>query len=401
MKSARPIFFIAIIFLFKTTVQAQQNLVPNPSFELIDHCPEGHMMGGDPWVVQNWHIPPGSVTTPDLFCSCFNGSTAVPPHFDVSVPLNFMGYAFPKTGENYMGFLLKYGTLTGGEYLQTQLLSPLVSGQSYICGFYTQKADSSYFAIDKIGMNISMNANGQSINQPMTYLTPQIANTNGIIHDSTNWINIEGIYTALGGESFITIGNFFNSLQTNFDVITTNTNIHWGARGYYLLDDVYIIPYNENLTVEKPDTICWGESITLTANGAAKYAWYVDDVYYSGDSIITIEVRETQSIKIVGYLTSLEFNIAVENCPTDCGESGNTSNIFTPNGDGINDFLEFNSFPINSLEVFNRWGNTLFQGGVNSRWNGDQAPDGVYFYKVSFDCENDTHTKTAFIQLIR
>lgn len=397
----RNYFTIAILFFDFLSLKAQQNLVPNPSFELIDNCPEGHFMGGDPWIVQNWHVPPGSITTPDLFSSCFNGSTPIFPHEDISVPFNFMGYAHPNTGENYMGFLLKYGGLTGGENMQTQLLSPMIGGQTYLCGFYTQKADSSYYAIDKIGMNISIGQSTQNMNQPMTYLTPQIENANGIIYDSINWINVEGVYTASGGESFITIGNFYNNIETNADSIISNTNTHWAKRGYYLLDDVYVIPYNENLIIDKPDTICWGEEFTLTAHGSAKYDWYTNGIWYSNDSAITLEIKDKLSIKVVGYLNTVEFEIEVENCPTDCIKTVNPSNIFTPNGDGINDFFEFNTFPINSLEIFNRWGNTLFVGGRNSRWNGDHVPDGIYFYKVSYDCENETYTKTGFVQLIR
>lgn len=78
--------------------------MPNHSFEQIDSCPIGHFMAADPWLVQNWQVPPGSITTPDLFSTCFNGTTPIFPHQDISVPINFMGNATPKTGGNYMVF---------------------------------------------------------------------------------------------------------------------------------------------------------------------------------------------------------------------------------------------------------------------------------------------------------
>ena len=65
-------------------------------------------------------------------------------------------------------------------------------------------------------------------------------------------------------------------------------------------------------------------------------------------------------------------------------------NVFTPNGDGINDYFE--PFPYCyvkeiELKVFNRWGNTVFEtdnaevlwNGINSI-SGIACPDGVYYY---------------------
>ena len=64
-------------------------------------------------------------------------------------------------------------------------------------------------------------------------------------------------------------------------------------------------------------------------------------------------------------------------------------NIFTPNGDHNNDFFEFASSNVASLEVVvtNRWGNLMFKStDVHFKWdgtmpNGDKASEGVYFYQ--------------------
>ena len=69
-------------------------------------------------------------------------------------------------------------------------------------------------------------------------------------------------------------------------------------------------------------------------------------------------------------------------------------NIFTPNGDGKNDWLEFD-LPLGfqefaNIQVFNRWGQLVFssENSLVTSWNGRtnvgrEAPDGVYFYVVS------------------
>jgi gliding motility-associated-like protein len=60
-------------------------------------------------------------------------------------------------------------------------------------------------------------------------------------------------------------------------------------------------------------------------------------------------------------------------------------NIFTPNGDGFNDFFEIiniDHYPNAILEIYNRWGNQIFkkENGYNNDWDGGEFSDGVYFY---------------------
>ncbi len=64
----------------------------------------------------------------------------------------------------------------------------------------------------------------------------------------------------------------------------------------------------------------------------------------------------------------------------------------SPNDDGRNDtwhILGIEQFPDNSVKVFNRWGNLVFeQKGYtnaeawNGEWNGKALPDGTYFYLI-------------------
>ncbi|MFN8394500.1 MAG: PKD domain-containing protein [Bacteroidia bacterium] len=65
-------------------------------------------------------------------------------------------------------------------------------------------------------------------------------------------------------------------------------------------------------------------------------------------------------------------------------------NTFSPNGDGVNDVFEIrniDAFPDNTLEVFNRWGNKVYEKDkYHNEWDGrnwknDQVlPDGAYFF---------------------
>jgi len=59
-------------------------------------------------------------------------------------------------------------------------------------------------------------------------------------------------------------------------------------------------------------------------------------------------------------------------------------NVFTPNGDGINDTFEvpdLDKYIGNEIVIFNRWGQKIFeQNNYAGDWNGGRHPDGTYFY---------------------
>lgn len=61
-------------------------------------------------------------------------------------------------------------------------------------------------------------------------------------------------------------------------------------------------------------------------------------------------------------------------------------NIITPNGDDLNDVLEFQYlefYPSNRLEVFNRWGTKVFEASPYlNNWNASELSDGTYFYTL-------------------
>lgn len=88
----------------------------------------------------------------------------------------------------------------------------------------------------------------------------------------------------------------------------------------------------------------------------------------------------------------------------------NIPNIFTPNGDGENDFFEFTvtNYSDVSFQVVNRWGNPIYQGsGLNPKWdgkvNGVLAEDGVYFvtYKIASIKGDKIIEGQTFVHLIR
>lgn len=66
-------------------------------------------------------------------------------------------------------------------------------------------------------------------------------------------------------------------------------------------------------------------------------------------------------------------------------------NVFTPNGDGINDYFAVSNLPENTcdeqfktIDVANRWGQTVFKSAdPKFRWYGTDAPSGTYYYLLT------------------
>ena len=85
-------------------------------------------------------------------------------------------------------------------------------------------------------------------------------------------------------------------------------------------------------------------------------------------------------------------------------------NVFTPNGDGANDFLSFGYFENveGEVSIVNRWGNVVFRtSNLNTPWNGKSianvpVSEGTYFYHLTIKFPDGTSDqKTGFISLIR
>jgi hypothetical protein len=234
MKHYLPILFFIICFI---SAKAQTNLVPNPSFEIHDTCPNGPSQ-------LSYAIPWESPTTgtPDYLNNCDTTNT-------VSVPKNFWGFQYAKSGVAYAGFFacFTYPDSTSSynyrEYIEVKLDSPLIANKKYYVNFYVSLADSMNYATDNIGLYFSQTYISRSDFHAFGF-TPQIANTLGnILTDKVNWMKISGQYIAIGGEQYVTIGNFKNDINTD-TVHVSGGSANLGQSdwygGYYYIDNICI-----------------------------------------------------------------------------------------------------------------------------------------------------------------
>jgi gliding motility-associated-like protein len=85
-------------------------------------------------------------------------------------------------------------------------------------------------------------------------------------------------------------------------------------------------------------------------------------------------------------------------------------NVITPNGDGFNDKLMLKNMIINdfSLEIFNRWGQKVFNTddkffSWDASFNSGSLSAGTYFYLAKYYsvCRNKKIDETGIITILR
>ena len=200
-------YFILIFLIAYFSSYAQINLVPNPSFEYYTNCPYAHgqLPLAYPWITTYY-----KASTAEYLNKCCIDVYGM----KYSVPKNYFGYQYPRTGNGYSG-----AAISLLENLEVKLLKPLEKGKKYQVSFYVCLANISDFGIDAIGAYFSKDTLKTEFSSvplgadldyfPELIQTAQINNPTGnIISDSINWVKISGEFISTGNENYMTIARF-------------------------------------------------------------------------------------------------------------------------------------------------------------------------------------------------
>jgi outer membrane protein OmpA-like peptidoglycan-associated protein len=229
-------FFLFLSVIIPVQIKAQENLVPNPSFENLTVKPKkiGELDKAAPWKSP-------TQGTAEIF---YQGAK----NDEISAPKSLLGHQIPRTGGNYAGAIFydkKNPDLR--EYLQVELVQELEAGKIYCVEFYVNISDLSKYSIDLIGAHFGKKAIGAANMEPLR-VTPQIVNTPGrIIGDQVRWELICGEFVSSGGEKFLTIGSFHNDKQLQIGRMRKPKDVpgQQNDYGYYFIDDVSVIEQND------------------------------------------------------------------------------------------------------------------------------------------------------------
>jgi outer membrane protein OmpA-like peptidoglycan-associated protein len=229
--------FLCVIF-YPVFSQEAENLVPNPGFE--DYQPGNNPYGSSKgFVPKYWYSPTDG--TSDFFIKWSRREGDMD---------NWAGFKLARTGDCYMGLMTRYVfsySASGNtrEYITTKLKRPLVKNQKYEVTFYVQLGQNCLYATDGLAAYLSKNKPDSSNYDGSLNVEPQItAVDQGIFKNTQRWKKISGVFTSKGGEEYLTIGNFMDNFNTQWEEIENVGKYNIYLFAYYFIDDVSVISVN-------------------------------------------------------------------------------------------------------------------------------------------------------------
>ena len=193
---------LVIFFCISTFAFSQANLVQNGSFEEKSYCPSNYNQQ-QLKIITNWNQP--GEGTPDYFNACSD---------KVGVPKNLFGEEMAEEGEAYAGLVtFSPGRRNYREYLQTKLSRALTADEKVCIEMFVSAADFSKYVTDGIGICLTKDRIASNRNEVLQ-ADPSIENPRlNMLDQAEGWLKISDIYTAAGGEQYLTIGNFKNDVE--------------------------------------------------------------------------------------------------------------------------------------------------------------------------------------------
>ena len=367
LKNIIFLFLLLLVLNIQGQLILSANYIQNPSFEIYSSCPNS---SGDIFKATNWW---GAST--EYYNACSWPGT-------FSVPLNFTGFQYAHTGIAYSGACIYSNTNPIYDYrerIKTKINDSLIQNKRYCANFYISLAEYSFnssftniIILDSVGLLFTKDSVPDN---DTAFSSNGVKVQNNIFNiDTINWFKKSNSFIANGGEKYLTLGNFDN-------------NINWPNSAIYVyIDDVSVCECSFKFSLGNDTTLCDGETIQLKVSMPnATYTWQ------DGSTDSTYKVTQTGTYWVIAYFA--EYNITTYDTINvtykDCEDTLIIPNIFTPNGDNVNDYF-FIKNSINwdiNLQVFNRWGNEVYkadnyQNSWDGKYKGNPVSDGTYFYII-------------------
>jgi len=225
------ISLLTLALVFGATAQDENEMIENGSFEQL----EGKIKkAGSIEVAVDWMSP--TKTAADLF------ATRVKSGF--SVPNNPFGKEEAHDGENYAGITtFSYGDKVPRTYLSTKLKTPMRKGLKYAVKFYICLSEGSKYASNNVAANFSKKQWSINENKSIIGESGVMDVENVIFNAMFGWDQICGVYTAKGGEKFLTLGNFSTNNDTKNERMKKPKSFTGKqvVSSYYYIDDISVL----------------------------------------------------------------------------------------------------------------------------------------------------------------
>ena len=155
-----------------------------------------------------------------------------------------------------------------------------------------------------------------------------------------------------------------------------------------------------------------GESTTLEVAGApagATYQWLVGNQEVASKETNRLEVMPLNTTTYRLQVISKTGCVFTDSVKVEVGAKKAIAqaqiaipNIFTPNGDGINDYFEIGKpeGEVIDLVIFDRWGKQIYsRKNYDNRWSGTNLESGTYYYIITLQGTKKTHK--GWVEIMR
>jgi len=173
-----------------------------------------------------------------------------------------------------------------------------------------------------------------------------------------------------------------------------------------------VADFNANPTVvRKSDDFSWTVTFTDESIGASTLLWNFNDPQSgvensSGLSIVnhSFTSEEEYQVSLIATTNHGCIDTAWQTI-TIIDDILQFANVFTPNGDGVNDLFivkNIEKYPESELKLFNRWGVEVFTYvGYKNDWDGHGVPDGTYFYMLTYQFKGEQKVYKGSVTVMR
>ncbi len=259
------------LFVLMPYLRAQtfQNLVPNGSFETYTQCPNttSKLSFAPPWTSP-------TIDNTSYFNAC-SPKWNVPNYAGIN---NKYYYLNAKEGVAYTQIFV-FHTYMGQsyrDYAQGELKDSLKNGICYYVEFYAANLQRIKYRTNNISACFTSSSLPTNLIAPgiIPNIQPHITNYgNPVLEDTVKWIKISGIYEAIGGEKYITIGNFKDNAHTDtvniypkgtfpYSYAAAVGNIFIDAVSVYSLNPIGKLPWSyRDTTIKKGDSVYIGNKM--------------------------------------------------------------------------------------------------------------------------------------------
>ena len=217
------------------------------------------------------------------------------------------------------------------------------------------------------------------------------------INTNTICIGSSVTITPSGANSYVlTPGNLFSTsnyvltptVNTVYSVVGTNTNNCFSTNNPTVAVTVYTLPI---ISAQSDATINIGQTATVSATGGLTYLWSPVDGLACASCATTAASPYVTTIYIVKGFDMYgckNMDTVVVTVDYICADFF-VPNVFSPNGDGLNDVVNIHGACIASynFQIFNRWGELVFETkdpavSWDGTFRGKPMDTGVFMYSA-------------------